>query len=76
MPKAVTAPAAAAEAALEARAAMRLEPQRPSDKGPPLIVMKPAPKPAPKPAEAVVEKPRRKAGCQGGSAAKAPRKGG
>ena len=44
LPKAVTAPAAAAEAALEARAAMRLEPQRPSDKGPPLV-MKPAVKP-------------------------------
>ena len=35
------APAAAAEAALEARAAMRLEPQRPSDKGP-ALVLKPA----------------------------------
>src|SRR6187402_1323865 len=38
LPKAVTAPAAAAEAALEARAHMRLEPQRPSDKGPPLVM--------------------------------------
>ena len=53
LPKAVTAPAAAAEAALEARAAMRLEPQRPSDKGPPLILKAAAPKPAPK----LVEKP-------------------
>jgi polyhydroxyalkanoate synthesis regulator phasin len=52
LPKAVTAPAAAAEAALEARAAMRLEPQRPSEKGP-LLVLKPA---APKPAPKVVEK--------------------
>jgi hypothetical protein len=32
LPKAVTAPAAAAEAALEARAAMRIESQKPSDK--------------------------------------------
>ncbi len=32
LPKAVTAPAAAAEAALEARAAMRIEPQKPSDR--------------------------------------------
>lgn len=60
MPKAVTAPAAAAEAALEARAAMRLEPQRPSDKGPPLIV-KPAAKPVTKPAEPVAEKAPEKA---------------
>lgn len=57
LPKAVTAPAAAAEAALEARAAMRLEPQRPSDKGP-ALVLKPvvAPKPTPKPVEKPIEK--------------------
>ncbi len=65
MPKAVSAPAAAAEAALEARAAMRLEPQRPSDKGPPLIVKpvaKPAPpKPAEEPAPKAPEKPVAKA---------------
>ena len=46
MPKAVQAPAAAAEAALEARAAMRIEPQKPSDK----VTFAPLPpKPAPKP---------------------------
>lgn len=45
MPKAVTAPAAAAEAALEARAAMRIEPQKPSDK---VHFAPPPPKPAPK----------------------------
>lgn len=46
LPKAVMAPAAAAEAALEARAAMRIEPQKPSDR----IVFAPLPpKPAPKP---------------------------
>jgi len=51
LPKAVTAPAAAAEAALEARAAMRIGPQKPSDKitfAP--LPPKPAPKVAPKPA--------------------------
>lgn len=47
LPKAVTAPAAAAEAALEARAAMRIEPQKPSDK---VHFAPPPPKPAPKPA--------------------------
>lgn len=45
LPKAVTAPAAAAEAALEARAAMRIEPQKPSDK---VHFAPPPPKPAPK----------------------------
>lgn len=46
LPKAVMAPAAAAEAALEARAAMRIEPQKPSDR----IIFAPLPpKPAPKP---------------------------
>lgn len=61
LPKAVTAPAAAAEAALEARAAMRLEPQRPSDKGIPLVLKPAAPKPAPKaPVEKVAEKPAEK----------------
>lgn len=46
MPKAVQAPAAAAEAALEARAAMRIEPQKPSDK----VTFAPLPpKPTPKP---------------------------
>ena len=53
LPKAVTAPAAAAEAALEARAAMRLEPQRPSDKGMQLV-MKPTVKPFEKPAEKAI----------------------
>ncbi|MBL0938700.1 MAG: hypothetical protein IBJ03_07385 [Gemmatimonadaceae bacterium] len=57
LPKAVTAPAAAAEAALEARAAMRIEPQKPSDK---VNFAPPPPKPAPKapvakPAEPKVE---------------------
>lgn len=53
LPKAVTAPAAAAEAALEARAAMRIEPQKPSDR----IVFAPLPpKPAPKPAVKPVAK--------------------
>ena len=73
LPKAVTAPAAAAEAALEARAAMRLEPQRPSDKGPPLV-MKPAVKPpAPKPVEHVVEKAPEKAAAKA-APVKAPEK--
>ena len=45
MPKAVAAPAAAAEAALQARAAMRIEPQKPSDK---VNFAPPPPKPAPK----------------------------
>ncbi|WP_291162894.1 hypothetical protein [Gemmatimonas sp. UBA7669] len=45
LPKAVTAPAAAAEAALEARAAMRIEPQKPSDK---VHFAPPPAKPAPK----------------------------
>ena len=45
LPKAVTAPAAAAEAALQARAAMRIEPQKPSDR----VTFAPLPpKPAPK----------------------------
>ena len=61
LPKAVMAPAAAAEAALEARAAMRLEPQRPSDKGPTLVLKavvapKPIPTTPPKPVEAPAEK--------------------
>jgi len=68
MPKAVSAPAAAAEAALEARAAMRLEPQRPSDKGPPLIVKPvvkaPVPKPAEEPAPKTEEKPVAKAAAK------------
>ena len=76
MPKAVAAPAAAAEAALEARAAMRLEPQRPSDKGPPLIVKpatKPSPKPPEPPAEQIVEKVAEKAAPKP-AAPKAPAK--
>jgi polyhydroxyalkanoate synthesis regulator phasin len=56
LPKAVTAPAAAAERALEARAAMRLEPQKPSDKGPPLI-LRPPTKTASLKAAAPAEKP-------------------
>lgn len=62
MPKAVAAPAAAAERALEARATMRLEPQRPSDKGPPLILRPPTKTAAPKVAAAPAEKaPEKKA---------------
>jgi len=44
MPKAVAAPAAAAEAALEARAAMRIEPQRAADRAPAFVAKPPAPK--------------------------------
>jgi hypothetical protein len=55
MPKAVQAPAAAAEAALEARAAMRIEPQKPSDK----VIFAPLPpKPAPKPPAPKIDAPR------------------
>ena len=60
LPKAVTAPAAAAEAALEARAAMRLEPQRPSDRGIPLVmkaVVKPVDRAVEKAAEKIPDKP-------------------
>ena len=58
MPKAVAAPAAAAEAALEARAAMRLEPQRPANAGPPLVLTSKTPTPKP---ELKVEPPAPKA---------------
>jgi len=78
LPKAVTAPAAAAEAALEARAAMRIEPQKPSDKvhfAPP--PPKPAPKaPAAKPAAKAEPKaePKAEAKAEAKPAAKAPAK--
>ena len=44
MPKAVAAPAAAAEAALEARAAMRIEPQRPTERAPAFVAKVAPPK--------------------------------
>lgn len=71
LPKAVTAPAAAAEAALEARAAMRIEPQKPSDK---VHFAPPPPKPTPKPVAPKAEvKPEAKA-APAKPAAKAPAK--
>jgi hypothetical protein len=74
LPKAVTAPAAAAEAALEARAAMRIEPQKPSDK---VHFAPPPPKPAPKaPAAkpAAKAEPKVEAKPEAKPAAKAPAK--
>jgi hypothetical protein len=53
LPKAVTAPAAAAEAALEARAAMRIDSQKPSDK----VIFAPLEPKAPRVAAAKVEAP-------------------
>ena len=53
LPKAVTAPAAAAEAALEARAAMRIDSQKPSDK----VTFAPLEPKAPRVAAAKVEAP-------------------
>ena len=83
MPKAVAAPAAAAEAALQARAAMRIEPQKPSDK---VNFAPPPPKPAPKapaapaaapaaekaPAKAAPAKPAAKPAPEAKPAPKAP----
>lgn len=87
LPKAVTAPAAAAEAALEARAAMRIEPQKPSDKvhfapppakpAPKAPVAKPAaPAPAAKESSKEAAKPAAKAPAKAPAkpAAKAPAK--